>query len=137
MVVQCCWPPCLVYIFSWIPQPDLFPLQDILYLHNSLEEVNSALMALRQSDLKLEGRNETVSILTQRVKLVERSGCYEQGRKASKPVLQHGKPFQIFCDVLCVAVSFVCTWMTVHHLFRQSSSIFERLPICIVPNPCL
>lgn len=72
MVVQCCWPPCLVYIFSWIPQPDLFPLQDILYLHNSLEEVNSALMALRQSDLKLEGRNETVSILTQRVKLVER-----------------------------------------------------------------
>ncbi|XP_023390765.1 EF-hand calcium-binding domain-containing protein 14 [Pteropus vampyrus] len=72
-VVQCCWPACLVYIFSWIPQLDLFPLQDILYLHNSLEEVNSALVGYqRQNDLKLKGMNETVSNLTQRVNLVER-----------------------------------------------------------------
>ncbi|XP_036895436.1 EF-hand calcium-binding domain-containing protein 14 isoform X1 [Sturnira hondurensis] len=47
--------------------------QDILYLHNSLEEVNSALVGYqRQNDLKLEGMNETVSNLTQRVNLVER-----------------------------------------------------------------
>ena len=73
MVVQCCWPACLAYIFSWIVQFDLFPLQDILYLHNSLEEVNSALVGYqRQNDLKLKGMNETVSNLTQRVHLVER-----------------------------------------------------------------
>nr|KAF6504799.1 EF-hand calcium binding domain 14 [Rousettus aegyptiacus] len=47
--------------------------QDILYLHNSLEEVNSALVGYqRQNDLKLKGMNETVSNLTQRVNLVER-----------------------------------------------------------------
>ncbi|KAK2497134.1 hypothetical protein MC885_009854 [Smutsia gigantea] len=47
--------------------------QDILYLHNSLEEVNSALVGYqRQNDLKLEGMNKTVSNLTQRVSLVER-----------------------------------------------------------------
>lgn len=47
--------------------------QDILYLHNSLEEVNSAFIGYqRQNDLKLEGMNETVSNLTQRVTLVER-----------------------------------------------------------------
>ncbi|XP_027454418.2 EF-hand calcium-binding domain-containing protein 14 isoform X2 [Zalophus californianus] len=46
--------------------------QDILYLHNSLEEVNSALVGYqRQNDLKLEGMNETVSNLTQRVNLIE------------------------------------------------------------------
>ncbi|XP_021567599.1 EF-hand calcium-binding domain-containing protein 14 isoform X2 [Carlito syrichta] len=46
--------------------------QDILYLHNSLEEVNSALVEYqRQNDLKLEGMNETVSNLTQRVNLIE------------------------------------------------------------------
>ncbi|KAM8934974.1 EF-hand calcium-binding domain-containing protein 14 isoform 1-T1 [Lycaon pictus] len=46
--------------------------QDILYLHNSLEEVNSALVGYqRQNDLKLEGMNETVSNLTQRVNLME------------------------------------------------------------------
>ncbi|MBZ3874704.1 EF-hand calcium-binding domain-containing protein 14 [Sciurus carolinensis] len=46
--------------------------QDILYLHNSLEEVNSALVAYqRQSDLKLEGMNETLSNLTQRINLIE------------------------------------------------------------------
>ncbi|XP_004699512.1 EF-hand calcium-binding domain-containing protein 14 isoform X4 [Echinops telfairi] len=46
--------------------------QDILYLHNSVEEVNSALVGLqRQNDLRLEGMNETVSNLTQRVTLVE------------------------------------------------------------------
>ncbi|XP_024907734.1 EF-hand calcium-binding domain-containing protein 14 isoform X2 [Pteropus alecto] len=46
---------------------------DILYLHNSLEEVNSALVGYqRQNDLKLKGMNETVSNLTQRVNLVER-----------------------------------------------------------------
>lgn len=73
MVVQCCWPACLAYIFSWIPQLNLFPLQNILCLHNSLEEVNSALVGYqRQNDLKFEGMNETVSNLTQRVDLVER-----------------------------------------------------------------
>lgn len=72
MVVQCCWPARLVCVFSWIPQFDLFPLQDILYLRNSLEEVNSALVGYqRQNDLKLEGMNETVSNLTQRVNLIE------------------------------------------------------------------
>ncbi|XP_016817919.3 EF-hand calcium-binding domain-containing protein 14 isoform X2 [Pan troglodytes] len=46
--------------------------QDILYLHNSLEEVNSALVGYqRQNDLKLEGMNKTVSNLTQRVNLIE------------------------------------------------------------------
>uniref|UniRef100_A0A7N9C7D5 EF-hand domain-containing protein n=1 Tax=Macaca fascicularis TaxID=9541 RepID=A0A7N9C7D5_MACFA len=46
--------------------------QDILYLHSSLEEVNSALVGYqRQNDLKLEGMNETVSNLTQRVNLIE------------------------------------------------------------------
>ncbi|XP_032103375.1 EF-hand calcium-binding domain-containing protein 14 isoform X2 [Sapajus apella] len=46
--------------------------QDILYLHNSLEEVNSALVGYqRQNDLKFEGMNETVSNLTQRVNLIE------------------------------------------------------------------
>ncbi|PNI52988.1 EFCAB14 isoform 5 [Pan troglodytes] len=46
--------------------------QDILYLHNSLEEVNSALVGYqRQNDLKLKGMNETVSNLTQRVNLIE------------------------------------------------------------------
>nr|KAF6443590.1 EF-hand calcium binding domain 14 [Molossus molossus] len=47
--------------------------QDILYLHNSLEEVNSVLVGYqRQNDLKRKGMNETVSNLTQRVNLVER-----------------------------------------------------------------
>ncbi|MBV98361.1 EF-hand calcium-binding domain-containing protein 14, partial [Eschrichtius robustus] len=47
--------------------------QDILYLHNFLEEVNSALVGYqRENDLKLEGMNETVSNLTQRVNLIER-----------------------------------------------------------------
>ncbi|KAM9106980.1 EF-hand calcium-binding domain-containing protein 14 isoform 2-T2 [Megaptera novaeangliae] len=46
---------------------------DILYLHNFLEEVNSALVGYqRENDLKLEGMNETVSNLTQRVNLIER-----------------------------------------------------------------
>ncbi|XP_077005874.1 EF-hand calcium-binding domain-containing protein 14 isoform X3 [Tamandua tetradactyla] len=45
---------------------------DILYLHNTVEEVNSALVGYqRQNDLKLEGMNETVSNLTQRVNLIE------------------------------------------------------------------
>lgn len=100
MVVQCCWPACLAYIFSWILQLNLFPLQNILYLHNSLEEVNSALVEYKgQNDLKFEGMNETVSNLTQSVDLVERFGCYEQDKKANKPVNQHHKSFQIFCDV--------------------------------------
>lgn len=61
-----------MYVFSWIPQFDLFPLQDILYLHNSLEEVNSALVGYhKQNDLKLKGLNETVRNLTQRVNLIE------------------------------------------------------------------
>ncbi|XP_037354260.1 EF-hand calcium-binding domain-containing protein 14 isoform X2 [Talpa occidentalis] len=47
--------------------------QGILYLHNSLEEVNSALVGYqRQNDLKLEGMNKTVSNLTHRVNLIER-----------------------------------------------------------------
>lgn len=63
---------CLIVIFSWILQLALFPLQDILYLHNSLEEVNSALVAYqRQNDLKFEGMNETLSNLTQRINLIE------------------------------------------------------------------
>ncbi|XP_025711810.1 EF-hand calcium-binding domain-containing protein 14 isoform X2 [Callorhinus ursinus] len=46
--------------------------QDILYLHNSLEEVNSALVGYqRQNDLKLGGMNEPVSKLTQRVNWIE------------------------------------------------------------------
>ncbi|OWK05051.1 hypothetical protein Celaphus_00002577, partial [Cervus elaphus hippelaphus] len=47
--------------------------QDILYLHSFLEEVNSARVGYqRQNDLKLEGMNETISNLTQRVNLIER-----------------------------------------------------------------
>nr|XP_023486295.1 EF-hand calcium-binding domain-containing protein 14 isoform X3 [Equus caballus] len=47
--------------------------QDSLYLNNSLEEGNSALVGYqRQSDLKLEGMNETVSNLSQRINLIER-----------------------------------------------------------------
>ncbi|XP_069843407.1 EF-hand calcium-binding domain-containing protein 14 isoform X1 [Dipodomys merriami] len=46
--------------------------QDVLYLHNSLEEVNSAIVGYqRQNDLKLEGMNETLTNLTQRVNLIE------------------------------------------------------------------
>ncbi|XP_021106454.1 EF-hand calcium-binding domain-containing protein 14 isoform X2 [Heterocephalus glaber] len=46
--------------------------QDILYLHNSLEEVNGALMVYqRQNDLKLKEMNETLSNVTQRVNLIE------------------------------------------------------------------
>ena len=72
IVVRGCWPACLGHVFSRIPQLDLFPLQDILYLHNFLEEVNSALVGCqRQTDLRLEGMNETVSNLTQRVTLLE------------------------------------------------------------------
>ncbi|XP_025144586.2 EF-hand calcium-binding domain-containing protein 14 isoform X2 [Bubalus bubalis] len=47
--------------------------QDILYLHSFLEEVNSARVGYqRQNDLKLEGMNETISNLTERVNLIER-----------------------------------------------------------------
>ncbi|XP_005398710.1 PREDICTED: EF-hand calcium-binding domain-containing protein 14 isoform X2 [Chinchilla lanigera] len=46
--------------------------QDILYLHNSVEEVNSALMVYqRQNDLKVKGMNETLSNVTKRVNLIE------------------------------------------------------------------
>ncbi|XP_048207196.1 EF-hand calcium-binding domain-containing protein 14 isoform X2 [Perognathus longimembris pacificus] len=46
--------------------------QDILYLHSSLEEVNTAIVGYqRQNDLKLEGMNETLSNLTQRINLIE------------------------------------------------------------------
>ncbi|XP_042538520.1 EF-hand calcium-binding domain-containing protein 14 isoform X2 [Dipodomys spectabilis] len=46
--------------------------QDVLYLHNSLEEVNSAIVGYqRQNDLKFEGMNETLTNLTQRVNLIE------------------------------------------------------------------
>ncbi|XP_013210740.1 EF-hand calcium-binding domain-containing protein 14 [Microtus ochrogaster] len=46
--------------------------QDILYLQNSLEEINSTVVGYqRQSDLKFEGMNETLSSLTQRLSLVE------------------------------------------------------------------
>lgn len=46
--------------------------QDILYLHNSLEEVNSTVVGYqRQSDFKFEGMNETLSNLTQRLSLIE------------------------------------------------------------------
>ncbi|XP_055978302.1 EF-hand calcium-binding domain-containing protein 14 isoform X2 [Sorex fumeus] len=46
---------------------------DILYLHHSLEEVNSTLVGhQRQNDLKLKGKNETVSNLTKRVSLIEK-----------------------------------------------------------------
>lgn len=46
--------------------------QDVLYLQNSLEEINSTVVGYqRQSDLKFEGMNETLSNLTQRLNLVE------------------------------------------------------------------
>uniref|UniRef100_A0A8C5P0D4 EF-hand calcium binding domain 14 n=1 Tax=Jaculus jaculus TaxID=51337 RepID=A0A8C5P0D4_JACJA len=46
--------------------------QDILYLHNSLEEVNNTIVGYqRQNDLKLEGMNETLGNLTQRVSVIE------------------------------------------------------------------
>ncbi|EGV94560.1 EF-hand calcium-binding domain-containing protein 14 isoform X2 [Cricetulus griseus] len=46
--------------------------QDILYLHNSLEEINSTVVGYqRQSNLKFEGMNETLSNLTQRLSLME------------------------------------------------------------------
>lgn len=46
--------------------------QDILYLHNFLEEVNSTVVGYqRQNDLKLEGMSETLSNLTQRLSLIE------------------------------------------------------------------
>ncbi|XP_055474406.1 EF-hand calcium-binding domain-containing protein 14 isoform X1 [Psammomys obesus] len=46
--------------------------QDILYLHNFLEEVNSTVVGYqRQNDLKLEGVSETLSHLTQRLSLIE------------------------------------------------------------------
>ncbi|XP_031234103.1 EF-hand calcium-binding domain-containing protein 14 isoform X2 [Mastomys coucha] len=46
--------------------------QDILYLHNSLEEVNSTVVGYQeQNDLKLKGMSETLSNLTQRLSLIE------------------------------------------------------------------
>lgn len=46
--------------------------QDILYLQNSLEEINSTVVGYqRQSGLKFEGMNETLMNLTQRLSLVE------------------------------------------------------------------
>ncbi|XP_034359173.1 EF-hand calcium-binding domain-containing protein 14 isoform X1 [Arvicanthis niloticus] len=46
--------------------------QDILYLLNSLEEVNSTVVGYqRQNDLKLRGMSETLSNLTQRLSLIE------------------------------------------------------------------
>lgn len=46
--------------------------QDILYLQNSLEEINSTVVGYqRQSGLKFEGMNETLMYLTQRLSLVE------------------------------------------------------------------
>ncbi|XP_021056052.1 EF-hand calcium-binding domain-containing protein 14 isoform X2 [Mus pahari] len=46
--------------------------QDILDLHNSLEEVNSTVVGYqRQNDLKLKGMSETLSNLTQRLSLIE------------------------------------------------------------------
>lgn len=46
--------------------------QDILYLHNSLEEVNRTVVGYqRQNDLKLQGMSETLSNLTQRLSLIE------------------------------------------------------------------
>lgn len=105
MVVQCCWPACLAYIFSWIVQFDLFPLQDILYLHNSLEEVNSALVGYqRQNDLKLEGMNETVSNLTQRVNLVERDLiAMSKVEKQANLSFSMVSLFRSFFDVFCVS----------------------------------
>lgn len=96
-----------MYVFSWIPQFDLFPLQDILYLHNSLEEVNSALVGYqRQNDLKLEGMNETVSNLTQRVNLMETDlvavSKVEKQANLSLSVVSLFKSF-VVCSVLqCV-----------------------------------
>lgn len=47
--------------------------QDILYFHSFLEEVNSAPGEYQQwKYLRLEGMNEAVSNLTQRVNLIER-----------------------------------------------------------------
>lgn len=95
-----------MYVFSWIPQFDLFPLQDILYLHNSLEEVNSALVGYqRQNDLKLEGMNETVSNLTQRINLIETDLAVSKVEKQANLSLSMVSLFGSFavCSVLqCV-----------------------------------
>lgn len=110
-----------MYVFSWIPQFDLFPLQDILYLHNSLEEVNSALVGYqRQNDLKLEGMNETVSNLTQRVNLIETdlvavSKVEKQANLSLSMVSLFGS--FVVCSVLQCVLS---TWMTLHRFFRSS-----------------
>lgn len=80
--------------------------QDVLYLHNSLEEVNSPYTGYqRQNNLKLEGMNEAVSNFTQSQLGRKRSGCYGQDRKASnspsgdqvqkKPKASRGKLAQI------------------------------------------
>lgn len=46
--------------------------QDLQYLHNSLEEVNTTVVVYqRQNDLKLEGMSETLSNLTQKLNLIE------------------------------------------------------------------
>ncbi|XP_052574272.1 EF-hand calcium-binding domain-containing protein 14 [Peromyscus californicus insignis] len=60
--------------------------QDILYLPNSLEELNSTVMGYqRQSDLKFEGMNETLSNLTQRLSLIESDvvALSKAGKRAS------------------------------------------------------
>lgn len=93
--------------FSWIPQFDLFPLQDILYLHNSLEEVNSALVGYhRQNDLKLKRMNETVRNLTQRVNWIETDlvamSKVEKQANLSLSMVSHFGSF-VICSVLpCV-----------------------------------
>ncbi|XP_059945746.1 EF-hand calcium-binding domain-containing protein 14 isoform X1 [Mesoplodon densirostris] len=69
--------------------------QDILYLHNFLEEVNSALVGYqRENDLKLKGMNETVSNLTQRVNLIERDLV-----AMSKVEKRANLSFSMLCDV--------------------------------------
>lgn len=101
-------------------QLDLFPLQDILYLHNSLEEVNSALVGYqRQNDLRLEGMNETVSNLTQRVNLVQRDMvAMSKVEKQAKVSFSMVSLFRFFVMCSVFVVCFVYAWMTFHHLFR-------------------
>ncbi|XP_051028178.1 EF-hand calcium-binding domain-containing protein 14 [Acomys russatus] len=61
--------------------------QDILYFHNSLEEVNSTVVGYqRQNDLKLEGMSETLSNLTQRLSLMERDvAALSKAEKRASP----------------------------------------------------
>ena len=90
----------------------------------------------RQNDLKLEGMNETVSNLTQRVNLIERdlvamSKVEKQANLSSSMV----SLFPSFWHVLCCIVFCLYRDDIPPPFQTLTSGILERLHVCVVLNP--